>query len=59
MGKEIWNVLANYGGRWVAMDNAGEVAADAETLPELMQAARGSPRRLTLLYAATETAVRS
>ena len=37
----------------------GDVAAHAETLPELMRAAKGSPRRLTLLYAASEPAVRS
>ena len=52
MGKEIWNVLAKYEGRWVAVDNGGKVTAHAETLPELMRAAVGSPYRLTFLYAA-------
>ena len=56
MGKEIWNVLAKYEGRWVAVDNAGKVVAHAASLPTLMGAAKGSPYRLTFLYAAPDAA---
>ena len=64
MGKEIWNVLAAYEGKWVAVDNDGKVVAHAETLPEVMLISKWSPYRLTFLYAAPEyaapeTAVRS
>ena len=54
MGKEIWNLLAEYEGRWVAVDNGGKVVAHAETLPDLMRGAKGSPYRLTYLYAAPD-----
>ena len=61
MGKEIWNVLAAYEGKWVAVDNGGKVVAHAETLPDLMRSAKDSRYRLTFLYAApeAEAAVRS
>ena len=59
MGQQIWNVLAEYEGCWVAVDNAGKVVAHAQTLPELMQAAKRPPYRLTFLYAAPESALRS
>ncbi len=59
MGQEIWNVLAKYEGLWVAVDNAGKPVAHAQTLPELMRAAKGSPYRLTFLYAAPAPALRS
>jgi hypothetical protein len=63
MGQKIWGVLASYEGRWVAVDNAGKVVAHADTLPELMRIAEGSPYRLTYLYAArgaaAEPALRS
>jgi hypothetical protein len=59
MGQKIWGVLAAYEGRWVAVDNAGKVVAHAETLPELTRVAKGSPCRLTFLYAAPEPALRS
>ena len=59
MGKNIWSLLAEYGGRWVAVDAVGRVAAYAETFPELIRLAKGSPSRLTLLYAAPEPALRS
>jgi hypothetical protein len=54
MGKEIWNVLAAYEGRWVAVDGSGKVVAHAESLPDVMRDAKGSPYRLTYLYAAPE-----
>ncbi|HEX4047509.1 MAG TPA: DUF5678 domain-containing protein [Elusimicrobiota bacterium] len=54
MGKEIWSLLAAYEGSWVAVDNEGKVVARAGTLPELMREAKGSPYRLTYLYAAPE-----
>jgi hypothetical protein len=56
MGKEIWNVLAAYEGKWVAVDNGGKVVAHAESLPDLMRDAKGSRCRLTYLYAAPESA---
>ena len=59
MGQKIWSLLAEYEGRWVAVNNAGKVVAHAQTLPDLMGAAKGSPYRLTFLYAAPETALRS
>ena len=61
MGKEIWNVLAAYEGKWVAVDSAGKVVAHAETLPEVMLNSEWSPYRLTYLFAAPEreAAVRS
>jgi hypothetical protein len=59
MGQEIWNVLADYEGRWVAVDNAGKVVLHAETLPALIRIAHGSSYRLTFLYAAPEPALRS
>ena len=55
MGKEIWSLLTEYEGRWVAVENGGKVVAHAETLPELMRAAKGSPYRLTYLFAAPES----
>ena len=53
MGKEIWNLLAEYEGRWVAVDKGGAVVAHTDTLPELMRVAEGR-LGLTLLYAAPE-----
>ncbi len=59
MGKEIWNVLAAYEGKWVAVDKVGKVVAHAETLPGLMKTVKEPPYRLTFLYAAPEPALRS
>lgn len=52
MGKEIWSLLAEYEGNWVAVDGAGKVVAHAGSLPEVMREAKGSRYRLTFLYAA-------
>lgn len=54
MGKEIWNVLAAYEGKWVAVDRDGKVVAHAESLPDVMLISKWSPYRLTYLYAAPE-----
>jgi hypothetical protein len=55
MGKEIWNVLAAYEGKRVAVDREGKVVAAAETLPDVMLISKWAPYRLTYLYAAPET----
>ena len=54
MGKEIWNVLAAYEGKWVAVDGDGKVVAHAATLPDVMLISKWSPYRLTYLFAAPE-----
>ena len=54
MGQRIWGVLADYAGRWVAVDKGGEVIAQAPTLPELMAAVGSDARRLTVLYASAK-----
>ena len=54
MGKEIWNVLAAYEGKWVAVDRDGKVVAHAETLPDVMMISKWSPYKLTYLFAAPE-----
>lgn len=59
MGKEIWNVLAAYEGKWVAVDRGGKVVAHAETLPDVMLLAKWSPYRLTYLFAAPEAKTRA
>jgi hypothetical protein len=59
MGETIWTVLAEYEGRWVAVDRRGKVVNHAETLHDVMRAAGASAARLTFLYAAPEPAVRS
>ncbi|MFI5362258.1 MAG: hypothetical protein ACHQ49_09840 [Elusimicrobiota bacterium] len=59
MGQTIWSVLAEFEGRWVAVDGAGRVVAHEASLPELIRAANGAARRLTFLYAAPAAAVRS
>jgi hypothetical protein len=59
MGKEIWNVLAAYEGKWVAVDREGNVVAHAETLPDVMRISKRSPSRLTYLFAAPEGEARA
>ena len=64
MGQKIWGMLAEYEGRWVAVDKQGRVVAHAGSLADIMRAAGGSANRLTFLYAAAgaaaaEDAVRS
>jgi hypothetical protein len=52
MGQKIWGMLTEYEGRWVAVDKRGQVVAQAQTLPEVMNEVGGAQRRLTFLYAA-------
>jgi len=54
MGKEIWNVLAAYEGKWVAVDREGKVVAHADSLPDVMLISKWSPYKLTYLFAAPE-----
>lgn len=54
MGQKIWGMLADYEGKWVAVDKQGRVVAHAETLPELMKSEGVAAPNLTLLYAAEE-----
>jgi hypothetical protein len=48
MGYDIWTVLKDYAGRWVAVDAAGKVLAHARDLSEL----KGLPGARTILFAA-------
>ena len=63
MRKTIWSMLAEYEGRWVAVDKQGRVVVHAQTLADVMRGAGEAARRVTFLYAAPdaspETAVRS
>ena len=59
MRDAIWGTLAQYEGRWVAMNKQGQVVAQAETLSGARLAAGEAARRLTFLYAAPQAAVRS
>jgi hypothetical protein len=59
MGERIWGVLAQYAGRWVALDDQGRVTDDAPTLSDLLGRFAGGLRRPTILYAATQPPVRS
>ena len=52
-------MLAEYEGRWVAVDKKGVVVAQAQTLADVMSAAGDAARRMTFLYAAPEAALRS
>jgi hypothetical protein len=52
MGQKIWGVLADYEGRWVAVDKAGAVVADSETLPGVMNAVGDAAYRVTYVFAA-------
>lgn len=52
MGQKIWGTLADYEGKWVAVDRNGRVVAHAATLPELMKSEGVAATNLTLLYAA-------
>jgi hypothetical protein len=54
MGQKIWGMLAQYEGRWVAVDKQGKVIAHAQTLPEVMREVGDLSHRLTYLYAAAE-----
>lgn len=49
MGHEIWGVLKEYAGRWVAMDAAGRVMGSAA---ELADARRIAGARVVLFAAA-------
>ena len=54
MGQKIWGVLADYEGRWVAVDKQGAVVADSETLPGVMNAVGDAAYayRVTYVFAA-------
>lgn len=56
MTKNIWGLLEDYEGKWVAVDRAGQIVAHAPTLPEVMSSAGKAVRRLTFLYAAAKSA---
>jgi hypothetical protein len=45
-------MLAEYEGRWVAVDKQGRVVAHAPTLADVMRETGNTARRLTFLYAA-------
>lgn len=52
MRDAIWSMLAEYEGRWVAVDKQGRVVAHAPTLADVMRETGNTARRLTFLYAA-------
>lgn len=52
MGHNIWGVLNDYAGQWVAMDNQGRVISAAGTLDEAMQRVGPRAGSLTFVWAA-------
>ena len=52
MGQKIWGMLAEYEGRWVAVDKQGKVAAHAGSLHDIVRLAGDAAHRMTFLYAA-------
>ena len=52
MGQQIWAVLEEYAGQWVAVDGSGRVIDHAASLPDLTERANGAAERRTILFAA-------
>jgi hypothetical protein len=52
MGQKIWGVLADYEGRWVAVDKQGAVVADSDTLQGVMSRVGDASYRVTFVFAA-------
>ncbi len=55
MTKNIWGLLEDYEGKWVAVDKSGEIVAHAPTLAEVMGSTGDEARRVTFLYAAAQS----
>lgn len=56
MGQNIWGVLEEYAGQWVAVDAQGRVIHAAGTLDEAMQGVGPRAPSLTFVYAADAAA---
>jgi hypothetical protein len=52
MGQKIWSMLADFEGRWVAVDKQGRVVADAATLTDVMSSVGDAVNRVTIVFAA-------
>lgn len=52
MGQNIWGVLEEYAGLWVAVDAQGRVIHSAGTLDAAMQAVGPRPGPVTFVWAA-------
>ena len=55
MTKNIWGLLEDYEGKWVAVDKGGEIVAHATTLAEVLVSTGDGARRMTFLYAAAQS----